>query len=117
MAMRTRILGSGEHALEVSAQGLGCMGMAANYGPPMAESDAAALLAGAFEAGVTFWDTAEAYQCTAPDGKTLFNETQIGAAIAARKLPRDKLKLATKYMPSLHEEFSTDAVVANHAAP
>ena len=38
--MNTRTLGSGAAALEVSAQGLGCMGMAANYGPPMTQADA-----------------------------------------------------------------------------
>lgn len=56
--MRTRILGNG---LEVSAIGLGCMGISQSYGQPMEHGAAIRLLREAHEHGITFFDTAEAY--------------------------------------------------------
>jgi hypothetical protein len=81
-ALPRRVLGSGAHALSVSAQGFGCMGMTANYGEPMSNPEAVALIKAVFQAGVTFWDTAEAYNCPAPDGSgtTLYNESVLGGA-------------------------------------
>jgi aryl-alcohol dehydrogenase-like predicted oxidoreductase len=55
--MKTRKLGN----LEVSAIGLGCMGLSFGYGPATEKSAAIALIRAAFERGVTFFDTAEAY--------------------------------------------------------
>jgi aryl-alcohol dehydrogenase-like predicted oxidoreductase len=55
--MKNRKLGS----LDVSAIGLGCMGMSSAYGPPADKADMIALMRAAFDKGVTFFDTAEAY--------------------------------------------------------
>jgi aryl-alcohol dehydrogenase-like predicted oxidoreductase len=57
--MHTRTLGQG---LEVSAVGLGCMGMSQSYGPnPGSRDDMIAVLRSAVDLGVTFFDTAEVY--------------------------------------------------------
>lgn len=83
--MKTRRLGKA--GPEVSAIGLGCMGMAAFYGQPSDETQASAVIHRALELGVTFLDTAEMY------GPHI-NETQIGKALADR---RDKAFVATKF--------------------
>ena len=57
--MQKRKLGNG--GLEVSAIGLGCMGLSFGYGPETNTQDAIRLIRAAFERGVTFFDTAEAY--------------------------------------------------------
>src|SRR6266496_199729 len=59
MNMQKRILG--KSGLEVSALGLGCMGLSFGYGPATERQDAINLIRKAFELGVTFFDTAEAY--------------------------------------------------------
>jgi len=51
----------GKRNLEVSALGLGCMGMSFSYGPPKDKPEMIALLRAAVERGVTFFDTAEVY--------------------------------------------------------
>ena len=51
----------GSQGLEVSAQGLGCMGMSGFYGPPKPESDLVTLIHHAINAGVTFFDTSDIY--------------------------------------------------------
>ena len=56
--MQVRTLGSN---LKVSALGLGCMGLSANYGEPVDEAAGTALIRAAVDLGVTFFDTAEAY--------------------------------------------------------
>ena len=126
-SMAMRRLGTGSAALTVSAQGFGCMGMTANYastlsptptplraltrlraqGEPMADDAAFELMKAVYGAGVTFWDTAEAYSCPLPDGSTKYNETVLGDAIRALGLPRDELQLATKIMPTLHRDTMT----------
>ena len=83
--MKTRKLGRG--GPEVSAIGLGCMGMAAFYGQASDETQATAVIHRALELGVTFFDTAEMY---GPHT----NEIQVGKALADR---RDKAFLATKF--------------------
>jgi len=50
----------GKNGLEVSALGLGCMGMSMNYGPPENKAEMVALLRTAVDRGITFFDTAEA---------------------------------------------------------
>jgi len=51
----------GSEGLEVSAQGLGCMGMSAVYGPPKPEPDMIRLIRYAVDAGITFLDTSDIY--------------------------------------------------------
>ena len=57
--MKTRILGN--NGLEVSELGLGCMGLTFGYGPATDENEAIKLIQNAYDLGVTFFDTAEAY--------------------------------------------------------
>ncbi|KAJ7549480.1 hypothetical protein O6H91_07G055200 [Diphasiastrum complanatum] len=77
----------GSQGLEVSAQGLGCMGMSAFYGPPKPEADMIDLIHYAVDKGVTFLDTSDVY---GPHT----NEILVGKAI---KGIRDKVQLATKF--------------------
>ena len=51
----------GKSNLEVSALGLGCMGLSFGYGPPTEKRQAITLIRSAFERGITFFDTAECY--------------------------------------------------------
>jgi aryl-alcohol dehydrogenase-like predicted oxidoreductase len=83
--MQTRKLGKGD--LEVSAIGLGCMGMSWSYGPPMEKGAAVALIRAAVERGVTFFDTAEVYG-------PLTNEELVGEALAPF---RGRVVIATKF--------------------
>lgn len=83
--MKTRILGN--NGLEVSALGLGCMGLSFGYGPALDKQEAIKLLHSAFEAGVTFFDTAEAYGPFA-------NEELLGEALVPF---RKKVVIATKF--------------------
>jgi aryl-alcohol dehydrogenase-like predicted oxidoreductase len=77
----------GESNLEVSAIGLGCMGMSWSYGPPMEKGEAISLLRAAVERGVTFFDTAEVYG-------PLTNEELVGEALAPF---RGRVVIATKF--------------------
>lgn len=79
----------GSQGLEVSAQGLGCMGMSSYYGPAQPQEDMIALIHRAVEAGVTFLDTSDIYG-------PFTNETLLGKALKADGL-RDKVQLATKF--------------------
>lgn len=81
--MDKRTLGQG---LEVSALGFGCMGLTFGYGPAQDRGDAIALIRAAFDMGVTFFDTAEAY------GQ--LNEEIVGEALAPM---RDEVVIATKF--------------------
>lgn len=83
--MKKRKLGSS--GLEVSAIGLGCMGLSYAYGPETSKEDGIKLIRRAFELGVTFFDTAEAYG-------PYKNEELVGEAIAPF---RDEVILATKF--------------------
>ena len=83
--MQTRKLGNS--GLEVSAIGLGCMGLSYAYGPVIDRKAAIALIRRAFELGVTFFDTAEAYG-------PFVNEELLGEALAPF---RDKVVIATKF--------------------
>ncbi|MGC8552727.1 MAG: aldo/keto reductase [Phycisphaerae bacterium] len=77
----------GRSNLEVSAIGLGCMGMSFSYGPPKDVKDMTALLQAGVERGITFFDTAEVYG-------PFTNETLVGEALAA---VREKVVIATKF--------------------
>ena len=77
----------GSSGLEVSAMGLGCMGLSFGYGPPTGKEDAIRLLHGAYDAGISFFDTAEAYGPFA-------NEELLGEALHSF---RSKVVIATKF--------------------
>ncbi len=91
--MRRRKLGSG--GLEVSAIGLGCMGLTSGYGPAADAQDAIRLIRTAVEHGVTFFDTAEAYG-------PYKNEEVVGEALAPF---RDQVVIATKFGHSFGGEL------------
>ncbi len=84
--MEKRTLGSGDAALEVTAMGLGCMGMSEFYGSAD-EDEATATIHRALELGIDFIDTADMYG-------PFTNELLVGRAIADR---RDEVVLATKF--------------------
>jgi len=83
--MQKRRLGTSD--LEVSAIGLGCMGLSFGYGPATEKQQAIALIRSAYERGVTFFDTAEAYG-------PFVNEELLGEALAPF---RSKVVIATKF--------------------
>ena len=83
--METRKLG--KSGLEVSALGLGCMGMSFSYGPPKDKQEMIPLLRTAVERGITFFDTAEVYG-------PFINEELVGEALAPL---RDRVVIATKF--------------------
>ncbi|MEG4445012.1 aldo/keto reductase [Microcoleus sp. AT9_B5] len=83
--MQTRKLGNSN--LEVSAIGLGCMGMSFSYGPPKDTQEMTALLGAAVDRGVTFFDTAEVYG-------PFLNEELVGEALAPF---RGQVVIATKF--------------------
>ena len=77
----------GKSTLEVSALGLGCMGLSHGYGPAIETQQAIALIRAAVERGVTFFDTAEVYG-------PYVNEAIVGEALAP---VRDRVVIATKF--------------------
>src|SRR5437764_8076111 len=83
--MQKRKLGNSN--LEVSALGLGCMGMSFSYGPPKDKQEMTSLLHAAVERGVTFFDTAEVYG-------PYINEELVGEALAPF---RGQVVIATKF--------------------
>jgi len=83
--MQKRTLG--KSGLQVSALGLGCMGMSYSYGPPKDRQEMIGVLRGAVERGVTFFDTAEVYG-------PYTNEELLGEALAPL---RERVVLATKF--------------------
>ena len=85
--MQKRTLGKGEGGLEVSALGLGCMGMSFGYGPAADKQEMVSLIRSAVERGVTFFDTAEAYG-------PFTNEELVGEALAPL---RGQVVIATKF--------------------
>ena len=82
--MKTRQLG--RSGLEVSALGFGCMGLSYGYGPGLNRSSGIQMIREAFNRGVTFFDTAEAYGA--------LNEEMVGEALAHM---RDQVVIATKF--------------------
>jgi aryl-alcohol dehydrogenase-like predicted oxidoreductase len=90
--MKNRTLGNSP--LDVSALGLGCMGMSSAYGPAADKREMIALIRSAHERGVTFFDTAEAYGPFA-------NETLVGEALAPI---RDQVVIATKFGFDIHPQ-------------
>src|SRR5580658_6096059 len=83
--MQKRKLGNSN--LEVTALGLGCMGMSFSYGPPKDKQEMISLLRSAVDRGITFFDTAEVYG-------PFTNEELLGEALSP---VRDKVVIATKF--------------------
>src|SRR5215831_21068738 len=83
--MQKRTLGNSD--LEVSALGLGCMGMSFGYGPPMDKQEAISLIRAAVQRGLTFFDTAEVYG-------PFTNEELVGEALEPF---RGQVVIATKF--------------------
>ena len=92
--MQKRKLGNSN--LEVSALGLGCMGMSFSYGPPKDKQEMTSLLRTAVERGITFFDTAEVYG-------PYINEELLGEALSPL---RDKVVIATKFGFNLNPDGS-----------
>src|SRR6516225_9643314 len=84
----------GRSGLEVSALGLGCMGMSFSYGPPKDKQEMIALLRTAVERGITFFDTAEVYG-------PYINEALVGEALAPF---RGQVVIATKFGFQLRDD-------------
>lgn len=82
--MKKRMLG--RSGLEVSALGFGCMGLSYGYGPGLERAAGVQMIRAAFDRGVTFFDTAEAYGA--------LNEEMVGDALAPM---RDQVVIATKF--------------------
>ncbi|KAK9287959.1 hypothetical protein L1049_016404 [Liquidambar formosana] len=78
----------GSQGLEVSAQGLGCMGMSAFYGPPKPDADMIALIHHAINSGITFLDTSDIYG-------PFTNELLLGQALKGGM--RERVELASKF--------------------
>jgi len=85
----------GKRNLEVSAIGLGCMGMSFSYGPPKDKKEMTSLLQAAVERGITFFDTAEVYG-------PFLNEELLGEALAPF---REQVVIATKFGFDLDPNF------------
>lgn len=79
----------GSQGLEVSRLGYGCMGLTGMYNNPVTEEEGIAIIKEAFNAGITFLDTADVY------GANHSNEYLVGKAL--KHLPREKVQLATKF--------------------
>ncbi|XP_050277218.1 IN2-2 protein-like isoform X5 [Quercus robur] len=88
MGGRVERIKLGSQGLEVSAQGLGCMGMSAAYGPPKPDEDMISLIHHAIHTGVTFLDTSDIYG-------PFTNEILLGKALKGGV--REKVELATKF--------------------
>ena len=89
----------GNNSLEVSALGLGCMGMSDSYGPPADRQEMISLLRTAVERGVTFFDTAEVYG-------PFTNEELVGEALSPL---RDQVVIATKFGFKLDVDGGVDS--------
>lgn len=83
--MKKRKLGT--NGLEVSGLGYGCMGLSSAYGPAASREDGINMIRAAFDRGVTFFDTAEAYG-------PFVNEELVGEAVAPF---REQVVIATKF--------------------
>jgi aryl-alcohol dehydrogenase-like predicted oxidoreductase len=95
----------GKSSLQVSAIGLGCMGMSFSYGPPKDKQEMTSLLHAAVERGVTFFDTAEVYG-------PFLNEELVGEALAPF---RGQVVIATKFGFDLNP--NSDARAAKPGVP
>lgn len=90
--MKTRILG--KSGIEVSAVGMGCMGLTHASGDPVDDADAIRVIREAREMGYTLFDTAECYIGERADGSVAHNEDVVGAALEGH---RDEVVIASKF--------------------
>src|SRR6201986_741817 len=97
----------GKSNLEVSAIGLGCMGMSFSYGPPKDKKEMIDLLHAAVDRGVTFFDTAEIYG-------PFTNEELVGEALAPFK---GKVVIATKFGFDLSGSENRPGVPGRNSQP
>src|SRR5271154_923067 len=97
----------GKSNLEISALGLGCMGMSFSYGPPKDKDEMTSLLRGAVERGITFFDTAEVYG-------PFTNEELVGDALAPF---RGKVVIATKFGFDLSGSDNRPGVASVNSQP
>src|SRR2546430_16368055 len=95
----------GKSNLEVSAIGLGCMGMSFGYGPPKDKQDMISVIRSAVELGVTFFDTAEVYG-------PFTNEELVGEALAP---VREQVVIATKFGFKFDSETGKQAGLGSRA--
>ncbi|MFQ7172176.1 MAG: aldo/keto reductase [Thomasclavelia ramosa] len=86
--METRKLGSN---FEISAIGLGCMGMTHGFGDASDQKEMIEVIRGAYQAGITMFDTAECYQGVSETGEILYNEDLVGQALSI--YPRDSYQM------------------------
>jgi aryl-alcohol dehydrogenase-like predicted oxidoreductase len=93
----------GKSGLEVSAIGLGCMGMSFSYGPPKDKQEMLSLLRSAVERGVTFFDTAEVYG-------PFINEELVGEGLSGF---RGQVVIATKFGFNLDPKFDSRGIEAS----
>jgi aryl-alcohol dehydrogenase-like predicted oxidoreductase len=101
--MQKRKLGNSD--LEVSALGLGCMGMSYGYGPPPNKQEMISLIRAAVERGITLFDTAEVYG-------PFTNEELVGEALAP---VRDQVVIATKFGFTISPRESRSASTAGQS--
>lgn len=80
--------------MQVSALGYGAMGLSHAYGEPVERNDAERIIRSAYEAGYTYFDTAEVYRGTYKDGSESNNEELVGRALHD---VRDKVRISTKF--------------------
>ncbi|GAB4858571.1 hypothetical protein Ancab_010045 [Ancistrocladus abbreviatus] len=99
MASQVRRIKLGSQGLEVSAQGLGCMGMSSFYGPPKPAEDMISLIHYAINSGITLLDTSDSY---GPHT----NEILIGKAL--KGIDRQKVQVATKFGIKILEGFNRE---------
>ena len=90
--MKNRTLGN--TGIAISPVGYGCMGLSHAYGTPLPKEEAAERIRQAYEFGYTFFDTAECYTGTYPDGSTAYNEEAVGLGIQGI---RNHIVLASKF--------------------
>ena len=96
----------GKSNLEVSAIGLGCMGMSFGYGPPKDKQEMISVIRSAVELGVTFFDTAEVYG-------PFTNEELVGEALAP---VREQVVIATKFGFKFDSETGKQSRAAGQSA-
>ena len=96
----------GKTGIMVSSVGYGCMGLSHAGGNPTPVKDAVKLLREAYDAGYTFFDTAQCYNGVYPDGTLACNEKIVGEAFSGM---RDKVVIATKF----GVQFTTDGLATD----